>query len=265
MNVKCWILLVLSVVFFGSCSSTKKVVYLQGIEDMPSDSMPVMYYDARVKPKDLLIITVSSFNPEISKPFNLATSVGEAGSDDGSLKNYLVDSDGFIDFPVLGKIEVAGMTKGEIENQLKERLSIYLKEPPLVMVRMVNYKFTVLGEVGSPGVYVASNERVNIFEAIAQAGDMTIQGRRDNVKLIREHVNGKKEVAVLDFRDPNIINSPYYYLQQNDMIYVEPNRQRAGDRVNGGAFSKFTSVFSFILSLATLGLTVGLTIYNGGE
>ena len=255
----CLALLVLAVL--PACSSHKDIAYLQeqeGALHAAADSL----YDARIKPKDLLTITVNTFDREASLPFNLmypsnspngfSNSVGES-----VMQKYLVDNDGEIDFPVLGRIKVAGLTKKEMEAYLRGRLSVYLKEEPLVNVRMVNYKISVVGEVAHPNTYTITNEKVNVLEALALAGDMTIYGKRKNVKLMREGENGERNVYTIDLTDKNLIHSPYFYLQQNDVLYVEPNRTKMRNSRYSAMTGQVLTGTSVLVSVA--GLIVTLT------
>ena len=255
----CLALLVLAVL--PACSSHKDIAYLQeqeGALHAAADSL----YDARIKPKDLLTITVNTFDREASLPFNLmypsnspngfSNNVGE-----NIMQKYLVDNDGEIDFPVLGSIKVAGLTKKELEAYLRGRLSVYLKEEPLVNVRMVNYKISVIGEVAHPNTYTITNEKVNVLEALALAGDMTIYGKRKNVKLMREGENGERNVYTIDLTDKNLIHSPYFYLQQNDVLYVEPNRTKMRNSRYSAMTGQVLTGTSVLVSVA--GLIVTLT------
>ena len=255
----CLALLVLAVL--PACSSHKDIAYLQeqeGTLRAAADSL----YDARIKPKDLLTITVNTFDREASLPFNLmypsnspngfSNSVGES-----VMQKYLVDNDGEIDFPVLGRIKVAGLTKKEVEAYLRGRLSVYLKEEPLVNVRMVNYKISVIGEVAHPNTYTITNEKVNVLEALALAGDMTIYGMRKNVKLMRETESGERNVYTIDLTDKNLIHSPYFYLQQNDVLYVEPNRTKMRNSRYSAMTGQVLTGTSVLVSVA--GLIVTLT------
>ena len=154
----------------------------------------------------------------------MATSASSEGA--SSVSEYLVDNNGNVEFPTLGTIHLGGLTKGEAEKYIKDKLKPQFRTSPIVTVRMGNYKISVIGEVNGPGTFTVSNEKVNIFEALAMAGDMTIYGIRDNVKLIREDHTGKREIVTLNLNDRNILQSPYYYLQQNDILYVTPNKLR---------------------------------------
>ena len=213
----------------SSCS-VKNFAYFQGAKDVDLNKTTA-FYDARIMPKDQLDIRVYTISPEASAPFNMgsvsvssATMGGSTASSGGS-QNYLVSNDGTINFPVLGRIKVTGLTKDECENMILEKIRPYMSESekPIVTVRQANFTITVLGEVGSPGTIQVTREKINIYEALAQAGDLTVTGKRVNVKLFRENADGTRELHLLDLTDADIMNSPYFYLQQNDMIYVEPN------------------------------------------
>jgi polysaccharide export outer membrane protein len=211
-------------------------------------------------PKDVLTITVSTVNPEASAPFNLivhptlTSTSSNVSTSGGSLQTYLVDNKGLIDFPVLGSLQVGGLSKSECEKMIHDKLLPYLNatENPVVTVRMSNYKISVLGEVNKPGMFTVSNEKINILEALAQAGDLTIYGVRDKVKLIRESASGKKEIIRINLNDAEIINSPYYYLQQNDIVYVEPNKVKARNSTIGQSTTLWLSGTSILVSLASL-------------
>lgn len=246
-------------VLLTSCSSPKNVAYIKNSEQVDL-SRSEFLYDARIMPKDVLTITVSTVNPDAAAPFNLIvrptlTNISSTlGTSGGSLQTYLVSNDGTIEFPVLGTLQVGGLTKNECEKMIHDKIMPYLnaKENPVVTVRMANYKISVLGEVNRPGMFTVSNEKINIFEALAQAGDMTIYGVRDNVKLIRENQSGRKEIHTIILNDANLINSPYYYLQQNDILYVEPNNVKSQNSKVGQVTTLWFSATSILISLASL-------------
>lgn len=243
-----------------SCSSQQKIAYLQDVYGDTKQS-PEELYDARIKPKDLLTITVNTFDKEASLPFNLVYPTGSANvvngtSNETAIQKYLVDNEGYIDFPVLGKIKVADLTKNEVESSIKEKLKPYLKETPVVIVRMVNYKISVIGEVNRPNTYTITNEKVNVLEALALAGDLTIYGKRDNVKLMRESSDGKRVVITLDLTDKNLINSPYFYLQQNDVLYVEPNKTKMRNSRYSALTGQVLSGVSVLVSVVSLVVTL---------
>jgi polysaccharide export outer membrane protein len=212
-------------------------------------------------PKDLLTITVNTSDPEAAAPFNLTvqTTYNTGGTNSlnrqATLQQYLVGNDGSIDFPVLGRLQVNGLTKSEAENLIRQKLGAYLKESPIVTVRMTNYKISVLGEVARPGMFTINNEKVNIFEALALAGDLTIWGMRDNVKLIRENAIGQREIINLNLNKADIITSPYYYLQQNDILYVTPNKTKAKSSDIGQSTSLWFSGTSIFVSLINILVT----------
>lgn len=159
-------------------------------------------------------------------------------------------------FPVIGRLKVGGLTKNEAEDLIREQLQPYLKESPIVTVRMANYKISVLGEVNRPGTFTVGNEKVNILEALAMAGDMTVYGVRDNVKLIREDAKGKREIINLNLNNAELVVSPYYYLRQNDIIYVTPNKTKAKNSDIGSSTSMWISATSILVSLASLLATI---------
>ena len=245
-------------VMMASCSSYKNVPYLQNAEEIVAAQKELPLYDAKIMPKDLLTVTVNTTDPEAAAPFNLTTqtpvNVARQNSvtTQATLQQYLVSNEGIIDFPVLGQLKVGGLTKSEAESLIRERLKPYLKEVPIVTVRMANYKISVLGEVARPGTFTVSNEKVNVLEALAMAGDMTIWGMRDNVKLVREDANGKREIVFLDMTNADIITSPYYYLQQNDILYVTPNKTKSKNSDVGQSTSLWFSATSILVSVASL-------------
>ncbi|WP_294558971.1 polysaccharide biosynthesis/export family protein [uncultured Bacteroides sp.] len=227
----------------ASCQSYKKVPYLQDTALANRMEQETQQTGVKVMPKDLLTIVVSCSTPELAAPFNLATS---------DPQQYLVDNQGNINFPMLGEIHVGGLTKTEIENLIIEKLKVYLKETPLVTVRIANYRISVLGEVNGPGSFVVSNEKINLLEALAMAGDLTIYGMRDNVKLIRTGQDNKQEIITLDLNKAETVFSPYYQLQQNDIIYVTPNKVKAKNSDIGTSTGLWLSATSILVSIASL-------------
>lgn len=252
----------LCTLLFACCTSYQKIPYLQDIEAVNANREILPMYDAQIRPKDLLTITVNTTDPEAASPFNLTiqstltSRQTQLVTQQAALQQYLVDNHGNIDFPVLGKLTLGGLTKNEAENMIRERLKPYLRETPIVTVRMVNYKIAVLGEVAQPGTFTISNEKVNVLEALAMAGDMTIWGLRDNVKLIREDENGKRDIVVLNLNQASIVDSPYYHLQQNDILYVSPNRTKAKNSNIGQSTSLWVSATSILVSVASLLVTI---------
>jgi polysaccharide export outer membrane protein len=210
-----------------SCVSTQKVTYFNNIQNKEftdDDMVPV------IQKSDLLSITVSSLNPEATIIFNTpnmpVTSLSTGTGSSNQTTGYLVDTDGNIAFPVLGRVKAAGLTEKELSNQLSNTLvQKKLLVDPIVNVRTMNFKVTVLGEVTRPAVVPVPNEKISMIEAIGMAGDMTLYAQRDNVLLIRIE-NGKRITRRVDLNSPEFMTSPYYYLKTNDVVYVEPNKTK---------------------------------------
>ena len=179
-----------------------------------------------IQPGDLLHIAVSDNNPIAAAPFNKVGTVGDNQSNSTSnlQDGYLVDENGIIDFPVLGRINIGGKTKNEAKVSLTNLLTNYLGNP-IVTIRYLNYRITVVGEVNNPSTFLVPSERINLIEALGMAGDLTIYGKRDNVMVINES-NGVRTVAQLDLNDKAILDSPNFYLKPNDIVYVEPVKAR---------------------------------------
>ena len=257
-NRNLWLLLL--PFLLTACQSYKKVPYFQNVEVVNEVEQQEKLYDAKIMPKDLLTIVVSCTSPELAIPFNLtvASNAGIAVSTSSYvttqpvLQPYLVDNEGNINFPVLGELKLGGLTKREAEQLIIDKLKPYMKETPIVTVRMVNYKISVIGEVTRPGTFTISNEKVNLLEALAMAGDMTVYGLRDNVKLIREDANGKQQIVTLDLNKAETILSPYYWLQQNDIVYVTPNKAKARNSDVGNSTSLWFSATSILVSIGSL-------------
>lgn len=260
-------LFILITLLLTSCSSVENIAYMQQINKQIKEveSANNKSYEAKIKPKDLLSITVVSTEPEASRIYNLIApqlqsqtlSMGTQLYSQPALQPYLVDNDGNINFPVLGKIHVKDMTKKELQEHILERLRpAFTQELPIVTIRINNYSINVLGEVNAPGSYSTLNERLTIFEGLALAHDMTIYGKRENVKVLREDSDGNKTFYTLNLNDKNIINSPAYFLEQNDVVYVEPNKSRANSSKYGAAESFRISTVSVLISLVTMGVTI---------
>lgn len=246
------------VVLLGSCSSGKDVPYFQNIDEISLAGSKGLY-DAKIMPKDMLTITVSTTDHAAAAPFNLSVgnTVGASGqlsNGGGNLQGYLVDNDGNINFPVIGHMHVQGMTKSQCQDMIREKLLPYMAatENPIVTVRMSSYRVTVTGEVNRPGVIPVSTEKMSIVEALAQAGDLTVYGKRDNIMLIREDETGQKKMVRLNMNDANLINSPYYYLQQNDIIYVQPNSVKAKNAGIGPSTTLWFSFIGIVTSISSL-------------
>ncbi|WP_195407000.1 polysaccharide biosynthesis/export family protein [Bacteroides congonensis] len=243
MNMKssCTFTLIFLSLLFSACQSYKKVPYLQDAEILKQANTQVApMQDAKLIPGDEVSILVSTSDPVVSQPFNAQGNT------------FLLDNEGNINYPVLGKLSMNGLTSREAENLITERLKTYVKERPTVVVRMSGFKVSVLGEVASPGVYPVVNEQINVLEALAMAGDLTIYGVRDNVKLIREAQDGRKQFVTLNLNDADLLVSPYYQLQQNDILYVTPNKAKAQGAGIGTSTTLWISGFSVLVSIASL-------------
>lgn len=243
MNMKssCAFTLIFLSLLFSACQSYKKVPYLQDAEVLKQANTQVApMQDAKLMPGDEISILVSTSDPVVSQPFNAQGNT------------FLLDNEGNINYPVLGKLSMSGLTSREAENLITERLKAYVKERPTVVVRMSGFKVSVLGEVASPGVYPVVNEQINVLEALAMAGDLTIYGVRDNVKLIREDQDGRKQFVTLNLNDADLLLSPYYQLQQSDILYVTPNKVKAQGAGIGQSTTLWISGFSVLVSIASL-------------
>jgi polysaccharide export outer membrane protein len=243
--------------FLFSCASRKDIVYYQDIDSV-SFKEKTNSYEIKIQPDDLLMIIVSAEDPEIAAPFNLKTystvnpnKQDVAGAQTTQL--YLVDVNGFIDFPVLGRLKVSGMARSQLVQLFQDKISVYIKNP-IVNLRIMNFKISVQGEVALPGSYTISSERVTLIEALSMAKDLTIYGKRDNILIIRE-IDGVKNYNRVDITKADFMNSPFYYLAQNDVVYVEPNK----NKVNGSAVGPNTGVIISITSLLITLITLIVT------
>lgn len=242
----------------AGCGSTKDVPYFQNAGSIDL-SHSAFLYDARIMPKDQLTITVSTINDEAAAPFNMTVptpyTVNQRSTySQAMLQTYLVDNNGMINFPIVGELKVGGLTKSEAETMIQQKIQPYINEAekPIVTVRMTGYQISVIGEVNRPGTFTVSREKITVLEALAQAGDLTIYGQRRNVQLIREDSNGQKSIHLLDLTDANLINSPYYYMQQNDVINVTPNKVKAQNSSVGSMTTLWFSATSILISLTSL-------------
>lgn len=226
------LLFAMSILFIG-CSSQKDVAYFNGVNPSSADDVNKSYnkaHEAQICIGDMLSITVTGLDPTAVAPFNLPlVSYATPGTDQlyasPSLQTYLVDIEGNINFPVIGTIKLVGLSKSKAISLIDDKLKTYLKNA-IVTIQFMNYKITVLGEVSHPGQYSISNERVTVLDALGLAGDMTIYGKRNNVLITREN-NGKLEFVRLNLGTDEVFKSPYFYLQQNDVLYVEPNKVKS--------------------------------------
>jgi polysaccharide export outer membrane protein len=242
------VVLVLTFFVLLSCASKKKVVYLQDIDQTKSYDSSTLY-EPKLQPDDLLSIIVSAENPELTVPFNLPQIQGnyEINNNQNGIKTYLVDNFGYIEFPVIGKVKLGGLTRTEATAKLVSSVSEYIKNP-IVNLRILNFKVSILGEVLKPSSFTLSSERITLLEAISMAGDLTIHGKRNNILIIRE-AEGKKTYNRIDITKSDFLNSPFYYLAQNDIIVVEPNKTRVNASVVGPNVTATISAISVLVTL----------------
>jgi polysaccharide export outer membrane protein len=235
-----------------SCGSSKDILYFQNTENIEkAPYQDLSNFEIRIAPNDNLLITVSTSNPIASEPYNIINlSRGSVSSTNLELQGYLVDENGNINFPEIGLVHVGGLTKLEVITSLQTILSKDI-DNPVVNVRFMNYKVSVLGEVNRPGTYQINDERISIPEALAKAGDMTIYGQRHNVLVCRVE-NGAKKFYHIDITSPDIFFSEVYYLQQNDILYVLPNKYRAMSSSYNPMTSTYISIVSLLVGISTL-------------
>ncbi|WP_136465427.1 polysaccharide biosynthesis/export family protein [Flagellimonas onchidii] len=235
-----------------SCTATKDVVYFQDasqFETLVNDNTA----NTKFKVDDLISINISTLDPEASAPFNLYRGAAEEGGIRPEQVNYLVDKNGEIDFPVIGKIKIVGLSPGETRELLREKLADYLKNP-IINIRIRNFTVTVLGAVNRPGTYPINGEQITIMEALGFAGDINIKGRRDNVMVIRDF-DGTKVYNRINLNHKDALKSPVYYLTQNDVVYVEPNKSGKTE----SSLDQRTSIAISIISLLVTSTVVVLT------
>jgi len=231
---------------FVACVSPKKMVYFQSEEVTQNELLK--NYAPKIQVDDVLNIYVSALDAETATPFNIF----QGGTQANTTKpiTYLVDTEGTIAFPVLGNIKVIGFTTKELKAYLVGKLESYIKNP-IVTIRLENFRITVLGEVKNPGAFNILSERISIPEAIGLAGDLTIQGKRNNILLVR-NTDGNFEKIRIDLTNESLFNSPYYYLAQNDVIYVEPNKAKVNSSAVGSNTGVILSSVSILITLITL-------------
>ncbi|RZJ28100.1 MAG: polysaccharide export protein [Flavobacterium sp.] len=247
MEVKKYALYLLLLIAAASCVPKKKIVYLQGTAGGNSAAS----FEPIIQPDDMLYINVTSQNEDAVQAFNVAIEK-QMNSVASNRFSYLVDKDGNIDFPVLGVLKAGGLTRTEFVEMLKTRLKTYVSDP-VVNLRFLNFKVTMLGEVASPGRINVDGDRLTLLDAIAQSGDLTLFGMRDNILIVREN-NGEKTFNRVDITKADFVNSPFYYLKQNDVVYIEPRRAKVDSTAIGGNVTTILSIVSFLIT-TTLILT----------
>ena len=254
------LILMCMAVVFTACTSPKKVLYLQDVEPLKQQDIE-QKYEVIIHSDDLLSILVNCKEPELALPFNLPMVTFQLGTNGGAtgqqrVLGYLVDVNGDIDFPILGKLHVEGLTRQQLTELIKKKLSDGdLIKDPIVTVQFLNYKISVMGEVSRPGSFPISGDRITLLEALSMAGDLTIYGKRDRVAVIREK-DGKRTILYHDLRSSDLFNSPCYYLQQNDIVYVEPNKAKAGQ----SGINQNNSVGVWLSSISVLASVISLIV-----
>ena len=253
---------ILGALLLAPCATNKRAAYIQQVQtDIPTDIE--QDYQIRIKPLDRLTVTINSKDPELAAPFNAASSYNSlnglssySSSSNGNLQILTVDKEGKIQLPIIGEIDCDGLTRNElakkIENTIRENGMVH---DPIVIIQFADVKFSVLGEVARPGQFSITKDRISLFDALAMAGDLTIYGQRENVALIREE-NGMRTVHYFDLKNPDILASPYFYLQQDDVVYVTPNKYKAQAGEINQNRSFYISLVSVAVSVATLLVTI---------
>lgn len=252
-----WLSLVL-LIFFASCS-VKKIVYFN---DLPVDSLKIIkeaatFSEPTIQSDDILSITIQTIDPTSSAIVNQSVSTQAVGASSATnvgnqvISGFLVDKDGYIHMSLIGRVLVEGLTTYQARERITSMAMQYYKEPT-VQVRFANYKITILGEVTRPATYTVPNEKVSLLDALGMAGDLTIYGKRENVLLVRDN-NGKKELVRLNLNDSDLLQSPYFYMRQNDVLYIEPGKAKAA--ANNAARTQTYAIFGSVISLIIVALT----------
>lgn len=243
------VILLLIFTFLFSCRTHKDVVYFQNLDQVINETREV-YADPTIQTGDALSINVSTFNPLLAEPFNLGTATNQSqGISENSPLAYVVSSNGEIDMPMLGSVKVVGKTRQELSAYLEEKISFYVDDP-IVNVRYVNFRVTMLGEFNSPGVVQSPSEKLTLMEAIAGSGDMNLYAIRDSVMIIRT-VDGVRQKEFVNLLDANSINSDYFYLRQNDIVYAMPTKSKATE-FNSRPLRDVLTVLGFFLTIFAL-------------
>ena len=250
-------IIILATILITSCGTKEDIVYFNGVSSK-DNIVGIDSYSPTYHIDDELVIVVNALDPEAARPFNqtsvsytedIRSSVGRE-----RIQSYLIDSDGIIKFPVLGEIKLSGLNREQATNLIEDKLTDYIKDP-IVNIRTLNYKITVLGEVNRPGSYTTPNERITLIEALALAGDMTIYGERENVLVIQDY-DGKKTYTRVNLKSQELFESPVYYLSQNDVVYVEPNKTQAKSSSIGPSTGVIFSALGVLISTTALIITI---------
>lgn len=245
MNIRSLIFTLFILTTLASCSR-RNLVYFK---DLPQSSQystsSVLNIEPKLQSGDILSIRVNSLSPESNAIFNAG--IQTTGNTNNEINGYLIDKSGSINFPMIGKIKLSGLTTEQARERMTKEVGKFVKDP-IVNLRVANFKITVIGEVSRPASFTVTNEKINLLEALGMAGDMTVYGKRENVLVIREK-DGQRMMARVNLNTKDVMNSPYFYLQQNDVVYVEPSAAR---EVQGTNSNRYFSIIVSLTSLATL-------------
>ena len=255
-----------------SCDMSKRIAYFQDVQEQPSYTNEQPAPEIRLRPEDKISIIVNTKVPELTALFNLPYTTRILGSTTENLNassqgasGYIIKADGTIDFPVLGPVQAAGKTRDELGGYIKsELINRNLVNDPVVTVEFVNLQFSVMGEVKTPGTYKITRDHITLLEALSMAGDLTIDGKRENVLVLRPNASGELTAYIVDMRSFNDVqHSPAYFIHQNDYIYVEPNKKRANQStVNANTVQSASFWISVISLLASVVTTVSVLTIN---
>ena len=242
----------------SSCVSNKKIAYFQDIKSVNQAKLEnsAAFTEPTIQPDDILSINIFTLNPQSGAIINQAASTPTLGGNTNSSltaqsTGFLVDKNGEIELSLIGKLKVAGLTTYNARELIREKASEIYKQPN-VQLRFANFKVSVLGEVNAPSAYTLPNEKVSVLDVLSLAGDLSIYGRRDNVLIVRDN-DGKKEFARLDLNSSEIFNSPFYYLKQNDVVYVEPNKRKVS--ASNSAQIQTIGVIASVISVVVLAIS----------
>ncbi|GAA3931599.1 polysaccharide biosynthesis/export family protein [Chitinophaga oryziterrae] len=251
--------------YASSCSTPRNITYFKDVPDSVKQKLvdQSVYNTPVIQPDDILTVTILTLDPTATAVLNQQSAISGPSNNNtnnsssintpgGNASVYLVDRDGYVILPLLGKVSVKGRTTDQVRDDIRTKATEYYKDP-VVNVRFANFKITVLGDVNKPSSYIMPNEKVTLLDALGMAGDLTIYGKRENVMLIRDNINGKKEIVRFNLNDSKIFSSPYFYLHQGDVIYVEPNKAKVSgsDMEQVRRISIFASILSVVIIIVT--------------
>ena len=256
--LKKYILLFFVLLSASACVTHKSMVYFFDPADTVNYRKTTItnLFESKIQPDDILSISVNSISPDATLIFNdpnALVKVNDGGTQAGGLSGYLVNTKGEIEFPMLGNVKVAGLTTQQVKDALKIGLDKYLKDP-IVTVRLQNFKITVLGEVNHPATFTIPSERITLLEALGRAGDMTIYGQKNKVLIIRERGDGIREMVRVNLQTKEFFDSPYYYLNKNDVVYIEPSKAKTG--ASADAYSRYFSYIWPVVSVVSILITI---------